>query len=119
MRCPSRFCTWPLFLIYVNDIYRCSQIFDFYLFADDTTLLYSDKDLQDLEIVVNEELIEGGDWLNANKLSFNTSKSNFVIFHPYQHKSYCTIQLEICNDDLRKRVPLEQKTCEISRDSDR
>ena len=119
MQCPSRFCTWPLFLIYVNDMYRCSQIFDFYLFADDTTLLYSDKDLKDLEIVVNEELIKGGDWLNANKLSFNTSKSNFVIFHPYQHKLYCTIQLEICNDDLRKRVPLEQKTCEISRDSDR
>ena len=35
-----------LFLIYVNDIYRCSQIFDFYLFADDTNLLYSDKDLK-------------------------------------------------------------------------
>ena len=35
-----------LFLIYVNDIYRCSQIFDFYLFPDDFKLLYSDKDLK-------------------------------------------------------------------------
>ena len=41
----------PLFFfVYVNDIYRCSQIFDFYLFADDTNLLYSNKDL---ETVVN------------------------------------------------------------------
>ena len=99
-----------LFLIYVNDIYRCSQIFDFYLFAVDTNLLYSNKDLKYLETVVNEELIKVGDWLDANKLSLNTSKSNFVIFHPYQHKPDCTIQLEIYNNDFKKSVPLEQKT---------
>ena len=62
---------------------------------NDTNLLYSNKDLKDLETVVNEELIKVGDWLDANKLSLNTSKSNFVIFHPYQHKPDCTIQLEI------------------------
>ena len=99
-----------LFLSYVNDIYRCSQIFDFYLFADDTNLLYSNKDLKDLETVVNEELMKVGDWLDPNKLSLNTSKSNFVIFHPYQHKPDCTIQLEIYNNDLKESVPLEQKT---------
>ena len=66
---PERSVLGPLlFLIYVNDIYRCSKIFDFYLFADDTNLLYSDKDLKDLETVVNEELIKVGDWLDANKL---------------------------------------------------
>ena len=99
-----------LFLIYVNDIYRCSQIFDFYLFADDTNLLYSDKDLRDLETVVNEELIKVGDWLDANKLSLNTSKSNFAIFHPYQNKPDCKIQLKIYNKGLKNSVPLEQKT---------
>ena len=51
-----------LFLIYISDIYRCSQIFDIYLFADDTKLLYSNKDLKDLESVVNEELVKVGDW---------------------------------------------------------
>ena len=50
-----------LFSIYVNDIYRCCQNFDFYLCADDTNLLYSNKDLKDLETVVNEELIKVGD----------------------------------------------------------
>ena len=93
---PQGFVLGPLlFLIYVNDIYRCSQIFDFYLFADDTNLLYPNKDLRDLETVVNDELIKVGDWLDAKKFSLNTSKSNFVIFHPYQHKPDCTIQLEI------------------------
>lgn len=61
-----------LVLIYVNNIYQCSQIFDFYLFAD-TNLLYSNKDLEDLETVVKEEVIKVGDWLDANKLSLNIS----------------------------------------------
>ena len=99
-----------LFLIYVDDNYRCSQIFDCYLFADDTNLLHSDKDLKDLETAVNEELIKVADWLDANKLSLNTSKSNFAIFRPYQHTPDCKIQLKICNNGLKNSVPLEQKT---------
>ena len=97
-------------MIYVDDNYRCSQIFDCYLFADDTNLLHSDIDLKDLERAVNEELIKVADWLDANKLSLNTSKSNFAIFRPCQHKPDCKIQLKICNNGLKNSVPLEQKT---------
>ena len=75
-----------LFLIYVNDMYRSSQKLDFYLFADDTNLLYAEKDLKKLVIVVNEELLKLSEWLNSNKLSLNPTKSNFVVFHPYQRK---------------------------------
>lgn len=91
-----------LFFIYVNDIYCCSQIFQFYLFADDTNLLYLNKDLKDLEKVVNDELAKVGDWLDANKRSLNTSRSNFVISHPYQHNPDCIIPLEIYNNDFKK-----------------
>ena len=42
-----------LFLIYINDIYLCSNKLGFYLFADDTNLLYPDNDLKTLETVVN------------------------------------------------------------------
>ena len=48
--------------------------------------------------------------LDANKLSLNTGKSNFAIFHPYQRKPYCKIPLKIYNDDLKNGVPLEQET---------
>ena len=75
-----------LFLIYVNDMHRSSRKFNFHLFADDTNLLYAEKDLCKLEVVVNEELLKLCEWLNSNKLSLNVSKSNFVIFHPYQRK---------------------------------
>ena len=49
-----------------------------YLFADDTNLLYADKDLKSLETVVNTELKNVCEWLNGNKLTININKSNFV-----------------------------------------
>ena len=44
-----------LFLIYINDFFTCSDNVSFYLFADDTSLLHADKNLQSLEVVVNNE----------------------------------------------------------------
>ena len=75
-----------LFLLYINDIQESSDKFSFYLFADDTNILYSDKNLKSLELSVNQELNNVYDWLTANKLSLNTKKSNFVIFCPPQRK---------------------------------
>ena len=69
-----------LFLIYINDFHNSSAKFSFYLFADDTHLLYADKNLKSLEKTVNNELVRVSDWLNANKLTLNAKKSNFVIF---------------------------------------
>ena len=75
-----------LFLIYINDFHNSSAKFSFYLFADDTNLLYADKNLKSLEKAVNNELVRVSDWLNANKLTLNAKKSNFVIFRPHQRK---------------------------------
>ena len=71
-----------LFLIYINDFHNASAKFSFYLFADNTNLLYGDKNLKSLAKTVNNELVRVSDWLNANKLTLNAKKSNFVIFHP-------------------------------------
>ena len=45
-------------------MHRSSKKFDFYLFADDTNLLYAEKDLNKLEVVANEELLKLCEWLN-------------------------------------------------------
>ena len=57
-----------LFLIYISDIHSSSDKLSFYLFADDTNLLYADKNLKSLEETVNNELLKVSEWLNANKL---------------------------------------------------
>ena len=43
--------------------------FMFYLFADDTSILYGNKNLKSLELEVNVELNKLCEWLTANKLT--------------------------------------------------
>lgn len=74
-----------LFLVYyINDFSNRSVILDFHLFADDANLFYKHKNLKVLESTVNNELVNIHAWLSADKLSLNSDKSNFVIFHPPQ-----------------------------------
>lgn len=84
-----------LFLIYINDISNSSYKLKFYLFADDTNLLYADKNLKSLESTVNAEIFRVYDWLIANKLSLNIKKSNFVIFRPRQKKLNHQVNLKV------------------------
>ena len=44
------------FLLHVNDIHHCSNKVRFYLFVDDTNILYADKYLKSLENTVKIEL---------------------------------------------------------------
>ena len=98
-----------LFLIYINDIYRSSNKFEFYLFADDTNLLYAHKNLKTLEMVVNAELKNIYEWLLANKLSLNTKKTNYIIFHPYQKRLDFQPKIYIFDNDSNENVLLECK----------
>ena len=84
--------TKPKYLHLQCYIYNASDKRVFYLFADDTNLLFADRNLQSLETMVNMELMNVSDWLASNKLSLNVKKTNFVIFHPSQKrlKSGCS-----------------------------
>ena len=87
-----------LFLIYINDIHNSSAKLSFYLFADETSLLYADSNLKSLEKTVNSELLKVSDWLNANKLTLNAKKSNYVIFRPYQRKLNYSVNIEMIDN---------------------
>ena len=51
------------------------------MYADDTSLYISDK-TKNLVKKGNEELARVDDWLVANKLTLNISKTNFILFRP-------------------------------------
>ena len=82
-----------LFLIYIYDIYNSSKKLYFYLFADDTNLLYADKDLKSLESVINIELQKVCDWLNANKQLTAISAKNPILSSLDHHKRSLAIRL--------------------------
>jgi hypothetical protein len=70
-----------LFLIYVNDLWRASNISTI-MFADDSNFFISGKDIPQLFVQMNNELDKISLWFNANKLSINSSKTKFSLFHP-------------------------------------
>ena len=63
-----------LFLLYMNDIQESSDKLSFYLFADDTNILFANKNLKSFEFDVNHKLNRVYDWLIANKLTLNIKK---------------------------------------------
>ena len=83
----------------------------FIFFADDTNILYANKNLETLEVTVNAELRNLCDWLTSNKLSLNTNKSNFVLFHHYQKRANYYPNICIFDNVNNRNVSLESKDC--------
>ena len=80
------------------DIHNSSVKLSFCLFADHTSLLYADSNLKSLEKAINSELLKVSDRLNANKLTLNAKKSNYVIFRPYQRKLNYLVNIEMIDN---------------------
>ena len=84
MWCATGICTGSItfpYLPYINDLPNASKKLTFYLFADDTNIYYECKDSYNLNKIVNKELKLVKKWLDANKLSLNIDKTNYIIFH--------------------------------------
>ena len=74
-----------LFIIYLNDIHKSSNILNFLTYADDTTLSVSlnsatNHNFNPSEEIINSELNNVCKWLNLNRLSLNISKTKCMIF---------------------------------------
>ena len=65
-----------------------SKFFMPILFADDTNLFCTGSDVKDMIRQINEEITKIYAWVNANKLSLNSDKTNFMMFMP-KGFSYC------------------------------
>ena len=69
-----------LFLIFVNDLHKVTKYLDPIMFADDTNLFYSHKNIKTLFQIVNSELKHVNEWFLADKLSLNAKKKNKICF---------------------------------------
>ena len=70
-----------LFLLYINEIYLSSPIVTFHLFADDTCIFHSHRKISALQTELNIALHNVTNWLRANKVTLNISKSNLLLFN--------------------------------------
>ena len=60
------------------------------MFEDDTNLFISDSNIENLFETMTEELRKVANWVKANKLSLNNSKTKYSLFHSTRKKKYLT-----------------------------
>ena len=89
-----------LFIIYINDFCKSSDVLSFILFADDSNLFYSNKNPNTLVNVVNSELSKVTQWIRVNKLSLNLPKTKYMLFS----NSIDTLPMDIMFDDTALEV---------------
>ena len=75
-----------LFILYLNDLQNVSDVLFFLMYADDTNMFISGDDLAVLNETINTELPKIHTWFNANKLSLNVQKTNYMLFHSNRRK---------------------------------
>ena len=68
-----------LFLLYVNDFPSCLENTTPGMYADDTQLTAVADTIEELEKLLNQDIKNVKMWLNANKLSANATKTEFMI----------------------------------------
>ena len=85
----------PLFfLLFINDMENCSKILKFIQFADDTTLLFSSSNIDQLNEILETEGNKVVMWLKANKLIINLTKTNCMLFSNKQGDPQIRIKLD-------------------------
>ena len=87
---------------------KCTA-FRFKIFADDTNVFASARDLKTLEHLMNSEPAKVKTWCDINKLSINMGKTNFMIIKSVRKKDM-EISLNISNSDGSFHS-LERKQC--------
>ena len=96
-----------LFLIYINDLPNCLNEGLPRMYADDTNISMQSNDLSDLENLMNAELANLKTWLEANKLSLNIAKTEYMIIGSRQRLStFDNYNLKVCvdNDQISRVV---------------
>ena len=98
-----------MFILYINDIVNVSHsdTSSYILYADDTNILFSGKDLTSLQDRVNDNLSKLCTWFQANRLSVNPRKCNFIVFSN-RNKSYDTDSVKVKLNNVE--IPRVEKT---------
>jgi hypothetical protein len=71
-----------LFLLYINDIHYSTVVGEMRLFADDANHFIRDTNYLNLQRSAEIELAHITNWMNANLLTVNISKTNYTVFSP-------------------------------------
>ena len=83
----------PLFPIYINDLHFAIKYCKVHHFADDTNLLNFSNSIKKINKQVGHDLKYLSNWLNANKICLNFSKTEVVFFKSERKQTEATLKL--------------------------
>ena len=89
-----------LFIIFINDSNKSVKNSKVHHYADDTNLLLTENSLEKIYKQVNQDLALICRWLRANKISLNTSKTEFIIFGPKQKQMKKHLNFRISGEKI-------------------
>ena len=76
-----------LFLIYINDLPNCLEYSKPRMYADDNHLTFASNNAEDMNLYLNQDLAKVNEWLVANKLTLNQSKTELMLIGSKQRLS--------------------------------
>ena len=89
-----------LFLIYINDLPNCLSFCQPRMYEDDSHITYSSADLHSVQSSLNRDLSNIPKWLLSNKLTLNTTKTEFMLIGSRQKLSTLSESLELSIDNV-------------------
>lgn len=96
-----------LLLLYVNDLPNTSSLLTIHLFADDTKIYYSCKNLGDLQLKLNHELKIVAEQMKSNRLALSILITNFILFHSKKSKPCKSFNLKIDGVNIKRVFTVE------------
>ena len=93
-----------LFFIYINDFPNSSKLFNFLMYADDTTLFCCLEDItsDNKELtVLNNEPQRVHSWLKASRIFLNVKKTKYMLFRKQKGIKFRKLNLRISNDAIQ------------------
>ena len=107
-----------LFSLYINDLPMCLEYTQASMFADDTNLTCTGRTPAEIEHKLNADLSNVNDWLEANRLTLNTGKTEFMLIASKRKLNQFRTDIRIhINGSIIKQVK-QKKTLGITIDNE-
>ena len=91
-----------LFSLYTNDLPRSLSHCKSILFADDTNIFKSSRDLHEIYGQVNSDLEVISDWFLSNRLSLNVGKTHYMLFTPHKINPPTDVNIQLCGVTIKR-----------------
>ena len=91
----------PYILLYINDLPNCLLNCEPRMYADDTHLTYAGSSVDNIQFYLNQDLENVHNWLRANMLTLNMTKTEFMLIGSMQRLSNFTDSPTITIDNVQ------------------